>query len=91
MLTGTPVLSVDYGAFSETIPDYFRCHTQADWIAAIDLADQLYGGKKSACRDLQKRTQAIYGLDPIGKRYDAIFQQVPALRKYGWALPKEKK
>lgn len=87
MLTGTPVLTVDCGGFTETIPDYFRCHTENDWHRAIDLALELYSDPWE-CAMLQIETQNVYGLEPVGKRYARIFEQVPALRRVGWAREK---
>lgn len=89
MLTGTPVLTVDCGGFSETIPEHFRCHTEGDWHLAIADALHRYASP-AACRALQRSTQERYGLAPIGARYDNIFQKVPAMRRTGWAQEKAK-
>ena len=78
---GTPVLSVSYGAFTETIEDRvtgFRCHTLGDWLAALELAptlDRTY---------IQRRAQGLYGFQPIAERYQRAFDMIADLKGRGF-------
>lgn len=79
MLCGTPLISSDFGAFSETQPDSkYRCKTLKDWLNAIELA-------KTANRQLIAQTaRARYGLTQIGEMYDKVFTQISELNDKGW-------
>ena len=81
MLCGTPLIAVDYGAFTETIIDGvtgFRCHTLKDWLEAIDNVEKLDRNK------IADVTRSRYSLDACGKKYDKIFKDLSNLRKKGW-------
>lgn len=80
MLCGTPVISVDYGAMTETVQPGmgFRCHTLQHWLDAIHNVGTL------SRASIAKRARKTYSLDTCGKRYDAIFQQLNALYRQGW-------
>ena len=81
MLCGTPLIAVDYGAFTETIIDGvtgFRCHTLQDWIDAIHDADKLDR------RVIAETARSRYSLKTCGKKYNKIFQDVNNLNKKGW-------
>lgn len=81
MLCGTPVLSVSYGAFTETVEDRvtgFRCHTLGDWLAGLELApalDRTY---------IRRRAQGLYGFRPIAERYQRAFDQIADLKGRGF-------
>lgn len=81
MFTGTPCLTADHSAFTETVPDAFRCRTRRDWLAALDALKTLGAADRQALRD-----HAInrYSSDRVADQYDAIFQQLPAMRRHGW-------
>jgi glycosyltransferase involved in cell wall biosynthesis len=81
MLCGSPVLSVGYGAFTETIEDEatgFRCHTMGDWLAALDRAPELDRAYIAA------RARRLYGYERVGRMYDRAFQAIADLRDEGW-------
>lgn len=81
MLCGTPLIAVDYGAFTETIVDGvtgFRCHTLQDWLDAIDKAGDL--DRKQIARITRER----YSLETCGEKYDKIFKDINALWDKGW-------
>jgi len=81
MLCGTPLIAVDYGAFTETILDGvtgFRCHTLQDWVDAIDNAGDL------SRRMVANIARSRYSLEACGKKYDKIFQDINNLHKKGW-------
>jgi 2-polyprenyl-3-methyl-5-hydroxy-6-metoxy-1,4-benzoquinol methylase len=81
MLCGTPLIAVDYGAFTETIVDGvtgFRCHTLQDWIDAIHNADKLDR------RVVAETARSRYSLETCGKKYDKIFRAINDLNRKGW-------
>ena len=81
MLCGTPLIAVDYGAFTETIVDGvtgFRCHTLQDWIDAIHDVDKL---DRRFVADIAR---SRYRLEARGKKYDKIFRTINNLRRKGW-------
>ena len=81
MLCGTPLIAVDYGAFTETIIDGvtgFRCHTLQDWIDAIHDAGDLDRHVVAAI------TRSRYSLEACGKKYDKIFKDINNLNRKGW-------
>lgn len=81
MLCGTPLIAVDYGAFTETISDGvtgFRCHTLQDWLDAIDNVDNLDR------RVIASISRSKYGLEACGKKYDKIFKDINNLYRKGW-------
>ena len=81
MLCGTPLIAVDYGAFTETIVDGvtgFRCHTLQDWIDAIHDVDKLDR------RVIADTARSRYSLETCGKKYDKIFRTINNLHRKGW-------
>jgi len=81
MLCGTPLIAVDYGAFTETILDGvtgFRCHTLQDWIDAIDNAGDL------SRQTVANVARSKYSLEACGKKYAKIFQDINNLNRKGW-------
>ena len=80
MLCGTPVVSVNYGAMTETIQPGmgFRCHTLQDWLDGINDVGAL---DRQA---IAERARSIYSLDVCGKQYDKIFKQINDLYRAGW-------
>lgn len=81
MLCGTPVVSVDYGAMTETVIEGvsgFHCHTLQDWIDSIHAVGDLDRG---VIADIAR---SKWSLEACGKRYDKIFQQLNDLYRAGW-------
>jgi len=81
MLCGTPLVSVDYGAFTETVINGvtgFRCHTLQDWVDAIHNADTLDR------RKIANTARQRYSLETCGKMYDRVFQTLNDLWRKGW-------
>jgi len=81
MLCGTPLIAVDYGAFTETIIDSvtgFRCHTLEDWINAINNIDLI--DRSVVANTARER----YSLEACGKKYDKIFKDINNLWRKGW-------
>jgi glycosyltransferase involved in cell wall biosynthesis/tetratricopeptide (TPR) repeat protein len=84
MLCGTPVISSDFGVFSETIENGkngFRCQTLGDYLDAIkniDKIDRKYVAEKARAR---------FSLEEVGKKYDVVFKQLSDLSGKGWYTP----
>lgn len=80
MLCGTPVISVNYGAMTETVQPGmgFRCHTLQDWLDAIDNIETLDR------KFIAKTARAKYSLEACGAQYDKIFRQLDDLNRKGW-------
>lgn len=81
MLCGTPLIAVDYGAFTETILEGitgFRCHTLQDWIDACHKAESLDRSQ------VAKVSRERYSLETCGIRYDKVFQDLDNLWEEGW-------
>jgi glycosyltransferase involved in cell wall biosynthesis len=81
MLCGTPLISVDYGAFTETIVEGvtgFRCHTLQDWIDSIHKAGDL--NRKAISTYVRNK----YSLEACGLKYDRVFKDLNNLWDKGW-------
>lgn len=80
MLCGTPVISVNYGAMTETVQPGmgFRCHTLQDWLDAMDNIDTLDR------KYIAKTARSRYSLEACGAKYDKIFRQLGDLDRKGW-------
>jgi glycosyltransferase involved in cell wall biosynthesis len=81
MLCGTPVVSVDYGAMTETVIENvsgYRCHTLQDWINGIYSVDKLDR------RTIANIARSTWSLEACAKRYDRIFRQLNDLYTTGW-------
>lgn len=75
-LCGTPAITTDFGAFTETIEDGqtgFRCHTMAEFISAVELADTL--------DHTYIRSQALkrFSLAAVGPQYERYFDRLSTL------------
>jgi len=81
MLCGTPLVSVDYGAFTETVIEGvtgFRCHTLQDWVNALHSVGDLDRKR------IHELSAARYSLDACGKKYARIFSDLNNLWDKGW-------
>lgn len=81
MLCGTPVVSTNHGAFTETIingVNGYRCHTLNDWISAIIKTPKLDR------KQISDMARAKYSLAACGKQYDKVFDDLNDLNTYGW-------
>lgn len=79
MLCGTPLISSDFGSFSETQPDsWYRCKTLKDYLNAIELA------KTANRQKIAINARAKYCLQTVGEMYDKAFKQISNLNDKGW-------
>ena len=80
-LCGTPVISTDCGAFTETIvhgETGYICHMLADYFKAIAMAPSLDR------RHISERARSLYSLQTVGQKYDSAFRQIHDMRNKGW-------
>jgi len=78
---GTPVITTDWGAFTETVVDGvtgFRCRTFGEFKRAAQDVEKL---NTAAIRN---RAVSLYSLDVIGKKYETYFQRLLHLWDKGW-------
>lgn len=81
MASGTPVITTDWGAFTETVEhgvDGFRCRTFAEF---CDAADKVKGLNRPLIRE---RALKRFGMDNVAKQYDAYFTRLLSLWGDGW-------
>ena len=84
-MCGTPVITVDYGAFTETVEHGktgFRCHTLGDFLEAANQVNNLDR------KYIADRSRHLYSTDTVGRTYDRIFMTVSDLSKNGWYTKK---
>lgn len=80
MLCGTPVISVDYGAMTETVQEGmgYRCHTLQDW---LDSIENVGGLDREA---IANEARSKYSIEACGQKYKKIFEQLNDLHRKGW-------
>jgi len=80
-LCGTPVLTSDFGAFTETVlhgVTGYRCRTIEEFVWAAKNADKL---KPEDCR---KWSAENYSVERVTDMYEAYFQRISSLWGDGW-------
>lgn len=79
---GTPVISTDWGGFTETVAEGqsgFRCRDLSEFVTAVHLAPSLDR------HVIATRARMTYGLDAIGEAYEEYFTRLQrGLSKTGW-------
>ncbi len=73
MMTGTPLLAPDFGAFTETIEHDstgFRCRSLDDYVQGIEQAVQLDR------KYISQRARSLYSLAACGAKYHDIFTRL---------------
>lgn len=81
MACGTPVITTDWGAFTETVQHGvtgFRCRTLAEFIEAARRAPDL---DRKAIRDYAIRR---FSMDTVATMYEDYFKRLSLLRGEGW-------
>ena len=80
-MCGTPAITTDWGAFSETVEDGlsgYRCRTLREFVDAIEATPQL---DRVA---IHKRAVETYSLAAIGPQYDRHFKRLQSLWGQGF-------
>jgi FkbM family methyltransferase len=81
MLSGTPVITVDWGAFTETVQHGvtgYRCRTFEQFLWAAKNIDTI---SPKACREWAENN---YNFNKVGKMYKEYFQSLKNLGREGW-------
>jgi glycosyltransferase involved in cell wall biosynthesis len=81
MLSGTPVITTDAGAFTETVlrgVTGFRFHTLAEGITAVRDSQMV---NAQEIRDIATRR---YSLEAVAPQFDRWFKRLATLRGRGW-------
>ena len=79
-MSGTPVITTDWGAFTETVQHGktgFRCRTLAQFIIAASEIEKI---KPKDCREWAEE----FTLEKIAPMYDQYFKQLQGLWGKGW-------
>lgn len=81
MACGSPIISTDWGAFTETVIDGvtgFRCHTLQEFVDATEYVKTL--DRANISNYAKKR----YGLDTVAIMYEKYFTRLLSLWGAGW-------
>lgn len=81
MACGTPVITTDFGAFTETVIDGvtgFRCRTFAEFCAATQSVDKL---DRESIRNYAVER---FGIDTVAKQYREYFERLDTVLTKGW-------
>ena len=80
-LTGTPAITTDWGAFTETVQHGiggFRCHTLAEFVEAAHQAPGLDRDQ------IHQHALEGYSLDAVAPMYERYFKRLDTLWANGW-------
>ena len=86
-LCGTPVISTDYAAFTETIKhgiSGYRCHTLEQFAWAVENC------KKLNCAQIRELAIANYSIDRVKYMYQEYFNMLFDLWGHGWNTKKNR-
>lgn len=81
MLCGTPVITTDWGAFTENVRqgvDGFRCRSFAEFCDATKNVDSL------DYAEIRHHAIVKYSVDAIGLQYEKYFEHLATLWRDGW-------
>lgn len=88
MACGTPVITTDWGAFTETVKHGvtgFRCRILQDFVDAVEAVGSL---DNDAIREYAFKT---FGLRATATKYEAYFRRLQTLWGTGWDQLRERK
>ena len=80
-MCGTPAITTDWGAFTETVVNGvsgFRCRMLKDFISAAEQAKYLDRS------EIRKFAESRFSLEAVAPQYDAYFRRLDTLWEDGW-------
>lgn len=84
LLCGTPVITTNFGVFTETVTNGFngqRCDGFRDFLNAVSWAESLDAKHR---RRIRKDAQNNFSMDKVSKLYDNYIQRIVDLSGDGW-------
>jgi glycosyltransferase involved in cell wall biosynthesis len=81
MMSGTPAITTDFGAFPETVEhgvSGFRCSSLAEFVAAVDDASLL--DRHTVAKSAQR-----FSTEQVAVKYDAYFYRLETVWGDGWS------
>lgn len=82
-LCGTPVITTDFGVFSETVENGFngqRCRVLADFMAAAEF----YASSPVPYGEIARAARKKYATDVVAVQYERYFSRLSTLQGAGW-------
>ena len=83
MACGTPVICTDWGAFTETVEqgvDGMRCRIRSEFVKAMQKVESGQFNREK----IRSRAMKRFGIDIVGKQYEAYFKRLLTLWGVGW-------
>lgn len=81
MLSGTPAITSDHGAFCENIDAKFRCATLREFVEAAKYAQSMTMADRML---LRKKTQDKFSIEAIRPLFERWFHRLWMLKHGGW-------
>lgn len=84
MLCGTPVITTNFGVYTETVENGvngYRCNDFQEFINAAKWAETVTDKHRAI---IQESAQSKWSMDIIAKQYDEYFQRLGRLNGDGW-------
>lgn len=86
LMSGTPVICTDWGAFTENIQhgqNGYRCRVLADYIQAVENLHNLHSPQKIKANAIEN-----FGMHRVREMYEHYFEQLLGLWDVGWPSKK---
>lgn len=84
LLCGTPVITTNFGVFTETVENGFngqRCDVFRDFLQAVEWAESVDVKQR---KKIRKAAQARFAMNNVSELYDAYIQRINDLSGRGW-------
>ncbi len=78
MMSGTPAITSDWGAFTETVPERYRFRTLQEAVECVDRADDEYRV------GLRRSTVSQFSLEAVAPMFEEWFDRLSTLWAGGW-------